>query len=64
MIERMLIHVAITVGAALWLARIALSRSERQKLDAAMQALDAASFANVDGLDYQQRIRDEWDRYR
>jgi hypothetical protein len=64
MIERMLIHVAITVGAALWLALIALSRSERQKLDAAMQALDAASFANVDGPDYQQRIRDEWDRYR
>jgi hypothetical protein len=39
-----------------------VSRAERCKLDAAVQALDAASFNGVDGLQYRQAIRDEWAR--
>jgi hypothetical protein len=42
MLERKLIRLAIAIGAAVWLARIAFSRSERDKLDAAVQALDEA----------------------
>ncbi|WP_176059970.1 hypothetical protein [Paraburkholderia sp. BCC1876] len=40
MIERKLIGLATAIGAAVWLARAVFSRSERRKLDAAMQALD------------------------
>jgi uncharacterized membrane protein YccC len=42
MIERTLIRIAIAAGAAWWLARVVSSRSERRKLDAAIQALDSA----------------------
>ncbi|MFM0205060.1 hypothetical protein PQR53_35160 [Paraburkholderia fungorum] len=43
MIERKVIHLATAMGAALWLVRIVFSRSERRKLDAAMQALDSVT---------------------
>lgn len=62
MLERTLIRVATVVGAAWWLGRVMFSRSERRKLDAAMQATDNASFKGLDGLDYQHCIRAEWDR--
>ncbi|MFL9999197.1 hypothetical protein PQR34_45055 [Paraburkholderia sediminicola] len=42
MIEHKLIRLATAVGAAWWLARILFFRSERRKLDVAMQALDSA----------------------
>jgi hypothetical protein len=60
MLERILIRVATVAGAAWWLGRVIFSRSERRKLDAATQAMDAASFKGVDGLEYQQCIREEW----
>jgi hypothetical protein len=41
---------------------VRFSRTERHKLDAAMQAIDTVSFKGVDGLDYQHRIRAEWER--
>lgn len=40
MIEHKLIRFATIVGAAWWLARVVFSRSERGKLDMAMQPLD------------------------
>lgn len=39
-IETKLVRLATAVGAAWWLVRVMLSRAERRKLDAAMQALD------------------------
>ncbi len=44
MIERKLIRLAVAIGATMWLTRIVFSRSERRKLDATVQALDAASY--------------------
>ena len=41
--ERWLIRVAVSVGAAWWLARVMFSRSERRKLDLAMQAIGEAT---------------------
>jgi hypothetical protein len=41
MIEHKLIRLATAIGAAVWLARVAFSRSERRKLDAALQAIDS-----------------------
>ncbi len=41
MMERALIRLAVAVGAVVWLSRVAFSRSERRKLDAALQALDS-----------------------
>lgn len=41
MIERKLIHLATVMGAALWLARIVFSRSERRKVEVAIQTLDS-----------------------
>jgi hypothetical protein len=38
MIERKLIRMATAIGAAVWLARVAFSQSERRKLDAALRA--------------------------
>ncbi|WOD18282.1 hypothetical protein [Paraburkholderia kirstenboschensis] len=38
-----MIDLATAMGAALWLVRIVFSRSERRKLDAAMQALDSVT---------------------
>lgn len=43
MIERTLIRIAIAAGAAWWLARVVFSRSERGKLDLAMQAVGEAT---------------------
>lgn len=60
MIERKLIRMAIAIGAAVWLLRLMVSRTERSKLETAEQALDTASFRGVNGLDYQQTLRDEW----
>jgi hypothetical protein len=62
MLERALIRVATVAGVAWWLGRVMFSRTERHKLDAAMQAIDTVSFKGVDGLDYQHRIRAEWER--
>lgn len=42
MIERKLIRLVTVMGAAVWLARVVFSRSERRNLDRAMQALDIA----------------------
>jgi hypothetical protein len=63
MLERTLIRVATVAGAAWWLGRVMFSRTERRKLDAAMLAMENASFKGVDGLDYQHRIRAEWDQH-
>ncbi|SOE63527.1 hypothetical protein SAMN05414139_02325 [Burkholderia sp. D7] len=41
MIERKLVRLATAISAAVWLARVVLSRTERRKLDAAMQALSS-----------------------
>jgi len=41
MVERALIRLAVAIGAVVWLSRIVFSRSERRKLDAALQALDS-----------------------
>jgi uncharacterized membrane protein YccC len=43
MIERTLIRIAIAAGAAWWLVRVVLSRSERRKLDHAIQAIGEAT---------------------
>lgn len=64
MIERKLVRLATAAGAAWWLARVVFSRSARRKLDAAMQAMDNASLKGVDGLDYQHRIRAEWNQHQ
>lgn len=58
MIERKLARLAIIIGVAWWLARVVFSHAKHRKLDAATQAV--ASFKGVDGLEYQQRIREEW----
>jgi hypothetical protein len=62
MIERRLVRLATAIDAVWWLARVMFSRAERRKLDAATQAMEAASFKGVDGLNYQHRIRAEWDQ--
>jgi hypothetical protein len=59
MLEHKLVRLAVAVGAAVWLACIVFSRSERGKLYAAVRALDAASFR---GIEYHQALRDEWTR--
>ncbi|WP_155747384.1 hypothetical protein [Burkholderia territorii] len=40
MIEHKLVRLAVVIGAAVWLARVILSRSERDKLDAAVRMLE------------------------
>lgn len=40
MIEHKLVRLAVVIGAAVWLARVILSRSERDKLDAAVRTLE------------------------
>lgn len=40
MMERALIRLAVAIGAVVWLSRVALSRSERRKLDSTLQALN------------------------
>jgi len=64
MLERTLIRVATVAGAVWWLSCVVFSRTERRKLDAATQAMDAASFKGVDGLGFQRRIRGEWDQHQ
>jgi hypothetical protein len=62
MIERTMIRLATAIGATVWLARIVFYRSERDKLDTAMQALDTVTFSGVNDLGYQPAIRNEWTR--
>jgi len=48
--ETKLLTFATAVGAAWWLAWVVFSRTERRRLDAATQAMDAASFKGADGI--------------
>jgi hypothetical protein len=47
MIERKLVRLATVIGAAWWLSRVIFSRSERRKLNEAMQAMDRAIFKSA-----------------
>ncbi|TDN68249.1 hypothetical protein [Paraburkholderia sp. BL10I2N1] len=62
--EMKLVRLVAAVGAGLWLARLVFSTKARREVDAAMQEIDATSFKGVDGPEYQQRIRDEWEQHR
>lgn len=57
---RMLIRLAVAAGAVVCLARLMVSWAERRRIETAARVLDAASYPGVDGLEYQQAIREEW----
>ncbi|KPD18442.1 hypothetical protein ADM96_11930 [Burkholderia sp. ST111] len=57
----MLIHLAVAAGAVVCLALLMVSRAERRRIETAARMLDA-SYPGVDGLEYQQAIREEWTR--